>query len=341
MEIGNNDEFEGLDYDLSFDSGDDFETQNEEENVNGDNQNEEDTLSIFLKSKGIEDINKINFEDEEGNIEEKSWFDLSQEDQLGILNNTQEENEDDLDDAEIDLINAIRQAKMTPQEYINYAIQQGINNAQQQIQQPVYEIDNYSDDELYVADLMSKLPEDITDEEIQQLLDKAKENEDLYKKQVDGLRNQYKALEENQKAQKQAEEQSLRQEQFNQYAEVIGNSINSFTQYGDLEVNMTPQDKDELYEFILGQDGAGVNHFYKALNNPDTLVKAAWMTLYGDDIINSISDYYKKQIQQVSRQSYQKGLNDTKGQKSQVVVTKPSKQKSSSNGASINDLYFD
>ena len=79
---------------------------------------------------------------------------------------------------------------MTPIQYI-----QSLNEPQQPVQ--VYEVDSMSDDELFCIDLLDRLGADnITDEELQQALDKAKENESLFSKQVASLRVYYKDLEE-------------------------------------------------------------------------------------------------------------------------------------------------
>jgi hypothetical protein len=43
-------------------------------------------MSDFLKTRGIDDLNKINFEDEDGNITERSWKDLTNEEKINILN---------------------------------------------------------------------------------------------------------------------------------------------------------------------------------------------------------------------------------------------------------------
>jgi hypothetical protein len=48
-----------------------------------------------------------------------------------------------------------------------------------------------------------------------------------------------------------------------------------------------------LYQFITGFDNTGVNYFAKALSDPETVVKTAWFALHGEDVINSIEDYYK------------------------------------------------
>jgi len=39
-----------------------------------------------LKTRGIDDASKIKFEDDNGNIEEKSWNSLTKEEKFNILN---------------------------------------------------------------------------------------------------------------------------------------------------------------------------------------------------------------------------------------------------------------
>lgn len=56
-------------------------------------------------------------------------------------------------------------------------------------------IDQYSDDELYVMDLLSKA-EGITEQEALEALNNAKSNESLFKKQVDSIRNDYRRVED-------------------------------------------------------------------------------------------------------------------------------------------------
>jgi hypothetical protein len=80
-------------------------------------------MSDFLKTRGIDDLNKINFEDENGNLVERSWNDLSNEEKVNILNmplETEQEdnNNNDLTEDEINLINQIRESKLSPVEYL-------------------------------------------------------------------------------------------------------------------------------------------------------------------------------------------------------------------------------
>lgn len=62
-------------------------------------------------------------------------------------------------------------------------------------QEPVYKIDDLSDDELYLIDFESRVGE-LSDEQAAQVLASAKQDEDLYKKQVEGIRKEYKERED-------------------------------------------------------------------------------------------------------------------------------------------------
>jgi hypothetical protein len=124
---------------------------------------------------------------------------LDSSEKLSILNNLDSTNDTGLDDSEIQLINSIRSSKMSPAEYLNYVAQRGADQYAQNLAgaEQTYEIDQYSDEELFATDLITRMGKDnITDEEVQEALDKAKSNESLFKKQVAALRNEYKNIED-------------------------------------------------------------------------------------------------------------------------------------------------
>ena len=87
---------------------------------------------------------------------------------------------------------------MTPQQYID-ALQ-----GQQTSYEPTYKVDDLSDDELYILDLESRVGE-ISEDEAAQELSIAKQNEELYKKKVEGIRKEYKEREDFISEQEQAE----------------------------------------------------------------------------------------------------------------------------------------
>lgn len=200
------DDFEGEDVTIN---NDDTATQDngEQEPTQGDPEGgepqptvtpEDEFISSLLKSRGIEDKTKIKFENDEGTVEEVDWDSLSTEDRLNILNSSTNTSENDLDDSEIQLISAIRNSRMTPAEYIQYIEQSGVNRYIQNSQEDNYQynVDQYSDDDLYVFDLISRTG--MTVEEAQEALERAKSNEALFAKQMGAIRNEYKEAEKEQ-----------------------------------------------------------------------------------------------------------------------------------------------
>lgn len=285
------------------------------------NQDDNDLLSDFLKTRGIDDISRIKFEDEKGNIEEKNWNSLSKEEKLNILSTPLEvDNNQDtgLTNDEIYLINQIRQSNMSPSQYINSL------TSQDQSAEPQYKIDDLSDDELFILDLESRVGE-LSDELAVQALTTAKENEDLFKKQVEGIRREYKEREDYQAQQEQAYIEQERQEAYNRFQDSVINSINQFDSIGNLDLDFDDSDREELAQFMLSRDEAGNNYLWQALQDPDVLVKAAWFILNGDEALNNISDYFINQIKLVSENQYKKGFEEGKSGSSpsrpQVVIS--------------------
>ena len=299
----------------------------------------EDFVSDFLKTRGIDDISRIQFEDDNGNIEERDWNSLSKEEKINILNTpletTPPSNDNDLSEDEILLLNQIRQSNLTPQQYIEQL------QGQQTPPEPQYKIDDLSDDELFLLDLESRVGE-ISDDLAAQALTNAKQNEELFKKQVEGIRKEYKEREDYQLQQQQAEIEQQQQEAYNQFQDSVINSINQFNAIGNLDLNFDDSDKEELAQFMLSRDEAGNNYLWQALQDPDTLVKAAWFILNGDEALNSISDYFINQIKLVSENQYKKGFEEGKAGKNpsrpQVVINNKQNRPSYN---SINDLDDD
>lgn len=272
-------------------------------------ENEGDFMSDFLKTRGIDDLNKINFQDDEGNITERSWNDLSNEEKINILNmpleTEQGENQNDLTEEEINLLSQIRQSNMTLSEFL-----QSIAGEQVEVT-PQYKIDELSDDEVYLLDLESRVGE-LTDEEAAQALSNAKQNEDFFKKQIEGIRKEYKEREDFKTQQEEAEREQEQQQAFENYQAQVVDAINGFTSIGNFDLNFEDADKEELADFMLSRDQAGKNYLFEALQDPETLTKAAWFILNGEEAFNTISDYFAQQIKLVSENQYKKGLEDGK-----------------------------
>ena len=287
-----------------------------------------DLTRELLTRQGISDMNKIKFEDESGAMVEKSWDSLSNNEKLMILSH-QEDPDTSLDNAEIELINQIRESGMTPDQYI-----QSLQVSEPPT--PTYEVDNMSDDELFCLDLLDKVGADnITDEELQQALENAKANENLYSKQVASLRVYYKGLEEKRQQELELEKQAEAEQQFNVFANNIVESIRNFNSFEDTPVELSTDEMEDLANYILTRDASGYSEFGRLLNDPVQFTKAAFWMLKGPEILNEM----QKQI----KEAYLRGYNEThKTTPTNKVFTKSqTPQSSKNNNKESQYAYFD
>lgn len=283
-----------------------------------------DVITKVLNAKGISDPNQIKFLNDDGETESRSWNELSSQEQFNILSNTEQpqSDADDLDDDEAQLINNIRLARMTVDEYANSLYNKGVQDAQQQIQpETAYAVDDLTDEEIFAYDMKARI-NDITDDEVASALLKAQEDPEIYQKQVAGIRQEYKQLEDERNQQMIAEQQAQEQEQQQQFQQNVINSINNLNSIGSLDLVMDQDDKEELADFMLGSDQAGEGYLNKTLNDPDSLTRMAWFALKGPQVFNEIQDYYNNQITQVRQQAYQQGLADANNKQPRVAVSK-------------------
>ena len=289
---------------------------------------EDDLTTEVLRLRGISNPDKIKFEDESGAVTERSWDSLTKEEQINILADQREHQEtnNDLAEDEADLINAIRNSGMSVQEYMQTITPQ-INQPQDTNQ-----FDAMSDEDLYAFDILNKVGNDnITDEELDAALEAAKANETLFKKTVDGLRQQYNRLQEEQKQNIANQQQAAAQQRYQAFANVVNNQIDNFNSFAGQPIQLSNQDKDNLSEFMLALDEDGSSALGKALQDPRLLTKAAFWLLNEQDLI--------AELQKQQQDAYTRGYNAGKGDilnKSKFVF-KPTKQATSKKDESIWD----
>ena len=303
------------------------ETQEIQTTTEETSNDEFDLTKELLYRQGISDINKIKFEDESGAVVEKAWDTLSNNEKIMILSH-QEDPETSLDDAEIELINQIRDSGMTPDQYIQSL----------QVKEPpttIYEVDSMSDDELFCLDLLDKIgAENITDEELQQALENAKSNENLYNKQVASLRVYYKDLEEKKLQQEEIERQETAEQEFNAFANNIIESIRNFNSFEDTPVELSREEMEDLANYILTRDDSGYSEFGRLLNDPTQFTKAAFWMLKGPEILNEMQNQIKA--------AYLRGYNEThKKEETKKVFTKPSASQNKNTNQESSYAYFD
>ena len=301
---------------------------NQETTPPGEGDQEDDLTTEVLKLRGISNPDKIKFEDESGAVTERSWDSLTKEEQINILADQREDQgtNNDLAEDEIELINAIRNSGMSVQDYIQTITPQ-INQPQDTNQ-----FDAMSDEDLYAFDILNKVGNDnITDEELDAALEAAKANETLFKKTVEGLRQQYNRLQEEQKQNIANQQQAVAQQRYQAFANVVNNQIDNFNSFAGQPIQLSNQDKDNLSEFMLALDEDGSSALGKALQDPRLLTKAAFWLLNEQELI--------AELQKQQQDAYTRGYNAGKGDilnKSKFVF-KPTKQATSKKDESIWD----
>lgn len=289
-------------------------------------QPDEDLTTEVLRLKGITDPGKIKFEDETGAIVERAWDSLSREEQINILID-QEVEQQDFDDSELQLINTIRESGMTPDEYIQSLLPETEPTKR-------YKVDDLSDDEVYALDLLHKVGSDISDEEINQALELAKQNEGLFKKTVEGLRKEYIRLQEDEEAQIANEKAAREEAAYNKFADSIKGQIKDLNSFAGQPLQLSDDDIEDLSSFMLDIDDQGLSAFGRAMNDPALFTKAAFWILNEDKIVEELN----KQIQDNYRRGYEQAKADLQGKpKPKLVFNKPASQKKTTDDVFIDD----
>jgi hypothetical protein len=153
-----------------------------------------------------------------------------------------------------------------------------------------YVVDDFNDEELYIYDMKARVP-DMTEDELAASLEAAQANPQSFEKQVAGLREEYKRLEEEEIQQEQAINQEQAMQQFQEFENNVYNAIGSVEDIAG-SIELEDEDRDLLAEFILGRDNAGISYLGKALNDGETLTKMAWFALHGEEMLDNIQDYF-------------------------------------------------
>lgn len=310
--------------DVTTENSDDINPVNLFEDTKDDKDTEDSIIDSLLKAKGIVD-GKITFIDDNNESQEINFYDLSRQEQLDILNADEEvtppatSSAPKFDGDSDELVQYLKDNNLTVDEFLeNY--KQTIIESLPEKDSVNYEIDAYDDQELYLLDLKNKF--DLTDEELASELEKELQNEDLFKKKVDKLREEYKNLEDQYKENQRIEFEQQQQEQYQQFAEqMINVATNTPEFYG---IALEDDEKNEVLSFLLDLDDNGSSSFYRALNDPAKLFEAAWFLRYGKESFDVLTNAYESEIAKLK-----------KADKPSVVI----KPKTTKKEQSINDLF--
>ena len=241
------------------------------------NPDEDDLITSYLKGRGL-DPKKIQFENDEGGIDEVDFATLPKEEQLTML---QELSNSDFSDYEKNVINYIRRSGTDLQGIIKYfqdqAVQDFLKENPDKAPQKAYKIDDYTDDELYISDLAARFP-NLTEDELNARLENAKINEELFNKEVADLRQTYKEEED-----RQAEATKVAEQQ--QYEQLQNALLDAASRFEDIKLDLEDtdtaalgiedEDRQMMLDYLLTQDKDGLSQFDKDLSNPAALIELA------------------------------------------------------------------
>ena len=237
----------------------------------------------------------------------------------------------------------MRSNNMDLQQIVDYYSQQAVQNYINSNGAPekTYSIDDYTDDELYMADMKARFP-DFTDEEIESKLDAAKLNEETFKKEVDSLRNYYKQEEDAQAQEAEAQEQqqyeALRNSVLNAARDFQEVLFDSNDPNGDA-LEIEDVDRQKMLSYLLEPGTDGRSEFDKDLSDPAALIEIAWLRTHGRDMLNGISQYWKKELADTRKElaKTKKELEKYTKPNDSVVVSKSKPNKK--DASTIGDIW--
>ena len=346
FEIPDMDDMYGI-VEESDENGENGENDNNESSEDSESQDSDlDVWHQYLRDLGVSDSKAIQFENETGEIETVDFDTLDMETQLTML---RELTDPGLSEHEIQVVNYLRQNNASFDDVVNYfaeqRLQQYLAENPDQVHQKVYSIDEYTNDELYLADLKNKYP-DFTDEELLAELDAAKLNEELFNKKSDIIRQQYKEQEDRMQQEAEMAEQQ-------RYEALQQNIVNAVLNFKEISIDPDPEsedwrgleiedgDRQNILSYLLDQDQEGKSRLVRDIEDPNELIKLSWYKLYGDETFKHITGYWKGLLKEARQENAKLSKQIEKYRKETNTVVSPApgkKTKNSSNkGFSLGD----
>lgn len=277
-----------------------------DEEFNNDSHESGDYLTRILASRGI-DRSKVQILDEEGNPSEVNFDELSDDDKFAILN-YQEDPVLPSDD-EIQMLNFLRSNNMSLQDFAEWQRQEAITEYLSG-QRPASEIDSYSDEEIVAYDFIQRFGEEMSDEEIDEEINRLKANPEAFEKRVALLRNAFKSEEEAQAKLYQDQEAARNAENEQMFINTYAQALSNIDSIQNIELDS--KDRDELLRFVLEKDQANRTGLSKAMDDPEKVLRMAWYLLHGEETVDAMIDYFQKEISKRTKQGNPRVVKTTR-----------------------------
>lgn len=277
--------------------GSSYEDDGTESTGDGDGSGEEytDYIDTVLQAKGI-DRNGIEITDEDGTTSTVSWDDLSDEDKAAILSGEAPVEENDQEpviaDNELDMLNYFRQNHIgSLQEFADAIAHKAVEDyIASQPAQNTTDIDSYSDDEIIALDYINRFGENMSDEEIDEEIERLKTNEEAYKKRVQLLRDSFKAEEEAQRKLYEDTEKQKSEENQQAFVTAYNSAAHDLNTIQGIDLN--DEDKAEILDYVLTKDQFNRTQFSKDLDDPEKVLRMAWFMKHGEYAAEATRNYF-------------------------------------------------
>ena len=229
--------------------------------------------------------------------------------------------------------------------YKKQAVEEYLQEHPEDKHQRTYNIDEYTDDEVYLYDLKNKYPE-FTDEELNSKLDSAKLNTELFDKEVAAIRTNLKNIEDEQaKQQEEQEAQSYQELQNN-----LQLAMSEFTQIeldpedkeqDALALDVTDEDRAIMLRYLVERDKDGKSQLVKDLEDPKALIELAYYRTRERDNLTGLTRYWKNELanERKEKAKLQKELDRIKNKEKNSFVVPPKNNQKPSDKKSIMDIY--
>lgn len=270
----------------------------------------EDTAALTGVEKFLTDFGIVGGEisyDDGANV---NFYDLTSEEQYTILQELSSEarpsieDEYDLDNTEVQLLNAIRNAGGTVEDYIGNLINEQVTKSLTLRDSTSVDYGDMPDDAIYLKWINDVNPE-MTQEDALSALAQQKQSESLYKGQVDSLRAQYIQIQANEVAQVNQAEESERFQLLEDDRKEIVSVVENIDNISGAEI--TPYMKNEVLHSILEINDQGDPLIMEEMfSDPEKLFKATWFMKYGESYMDNVDNFWRKR----ESESYKRGKQD-------------------------------
>jgi len=271
---------------------------------------------------------KITFEDGE----KVDFNELSPDEQYNVLSSLAEEarpsieQEYDLEGDEIQLLNEVRKSGKSVNEYLNELVNYNIEKSMALRNFTSTDFENMPDDGIFLRWLAETNPE-MSQEEALEKLERQKEDEEIFKSQVNSLRDQFIAAQQRTVHEKTAAEQAKIQEALEADRHEIVATVEYIDNIGGAEI--TDDMKNEVLHSLLEVNDQGDPLIMEEMfSDPEKLFKAAWLMKYGESYMANIDKYWRRKESEAYKRGQQDVINGAPSSRNRMsrndTVPKPS-----------------